>query len=198
MTLPIIRSKPVYVPLAWDPEGRTHLLAAHGDGGGRLLQLLAESPHRSVAVRYARDQQGGSDWSAPLAQAAAGACATFDTIPELIDGLRADLQAARMGLRLYLAGSERFVWDVSRIAAGLGLCADEIRREHCGSQARAVYCVHCKTIAPEVRTNVLTCPGCARSLMVRDHYSPRLAAYMGFQVDAEVPGAVPRVENAYA
>jgi hypothetical protein len=33
--------------------------------------------------------------------------------------------------------------------------------------------------------------------MVRDHYSRRLAAYMGFQVDAEAPGMIPRIESVY-
>jgi predicted RNA-binding Zn-ribbon protein involved in translation (DUF1610 family) len=102
-----------------------------------------------------------------------------------------------MGLRLYLAGSERFLWRASAIATTAGLCADEIRREHVGSQARAVYCVHCKIIEPHVTTNILICPGCARTLMVRDHYSARLAAYMGFQVDAEAPGAIPVIETLY-
>lgn len=197
-TLPIIHSKPSYVPLAWDPEGRTHVLAAQGDGGERLLRLLAVSPRHPIAVRYAPDPLAASDWSAPLAQAAAGTYMAFDSVAALLDGLRVDFEAGRMGLRLYLAGSEHFVWSASRIAASFGLCADEIRREHCGSQARAVYCVHCKTIAQQVRTNVVTCPGCARNLMVRDHYSARLVAYMGFQIDAEVPGALPAIESPYA
>ena len=31
----------------------------------------------------------------------------------------------------------------------------------------------------------------ARSLFVRDHFSRRLAAFMGVKVDAEVPGEIP-------
>ncbi len=197
MTLSIIRSKPSYAPLAWDAEGRTHLLAAHGDGGEALLRLLAAPPRAPIVVRYASDPLDASDRSALLALAAPD-YQGFDTIAALLDDLRVDLDGGRMGMRLYLAGSERFVWTASRMAAGFGLCADEIRREHCGSPARAVYCVHCKTIAPEVRTNVVTCPGCTRPLMVRDHYSARLAAYMGFQVDAELPGTVPAIESPYA
>ena len=193
----MIHSKPSYVPLAWDMEGHTHLLAAHGDAGDCLLRLLATAPDASIIVRYAPTPDA-SDRSAKLARMRSSDYRSFDTIATLLDGLRADLAGARMGLRLYLAGSEHFLWSATRIAADFGLCADEIRREHFGSSARSVYCVHCKTITPKVSTNIVTCPGCARSLLVRDHYSARLAAYMGFQVDAEVPGTPPPIENIYA
>jgi hypothetical protein len=39
-------------------------------------------------------------------------------------------------------------------------------------------------------TNIVQCVGCERWLLVRDHYSRRLAAYMGVMVDAEVPGRI--------
>ena len=193
----MIHSKPSYLPLAWDMEGRVHLLAAHGDGGECLLRLLAAAPDAPISVRYAPDADA-ADHSAGLARALSKHCSSFDSVAALFDGLRADLARARMGLRLYLAGSEQFLWSATRIAADFGLCADEIRREHFGSSARSVYCVHCKTITSQVSTNIMTCPGCARSLLVRDHYSARLAAYMGFQVDAEVPGTLPPIESIYA
>jgi len=193
----MIHSKPSYVPLAWDMEGHTHLLAAHGDGGECLLRLLAAAPDASITVRYAPGPEA-SERSVRLARMPSNDYRTFDTIATLLDALRADLTRARMGLRLYLAGSEHFLWSATRIASDFGLCADEIRREHFGSSARSVYCVHCKTITPQVSTNIVTCPGCARSLLVRDHYSARLAAYMGFQVDAEVPGTLPPIESVYA
>lgn len=198
MTAPIVRSKPSYVPLSWDAEGHTHLLVGQGAGAQALLRLLLTAPPGAVAVCYAPDQPDATECSAALAQSAAANYQEFDTFAALLDALRKDLADERMGLRLYLAGSEHFLWSASRIAAESGLCADEIRREHCGSAARAVYCVHCKTVASDVDTNIMTCPGCARSLMVRDHYSARLAAYMGFQVDAEVPGTLPPIERVFA
>jgi hypothetical protein len=42
-----------------------------------------------------------------------------------------------------------------------------------------------------VTTNIVQCKDCNRWLLVRDHYSSRLAAYMGVMVDAEAPGSVP-------
>ena len=40
--------------------------------------------------------------------------------------------------------------------------------------------------------NVTPCPGCGAQLFVRDHFSRRLAAFMGVKVDAEAPGEFPR------
>lgn len=193
----MIHSKPVYVPLAWDVGGTTHLLVAHAEGGEALLQLLNVPPDTPIAVRYASEPLDNANHSTRLARAAPGTFQNFDSVSTLLDSLRAELATSRMGLRLYLAGSERFLWRASGIATAAGLCADEIQREHAGSRARAVYCVHCKIIEPQVTTNVLTCPGCGRTLMVRDHYSARLAAYMGFQVDAEAPGTIPATETLY-
>lgn len=194
----MIHSKPIYTPLAWDTQGRTHLLAAHGAGGEKVLNLLSAPPRGPIAVFYAHEPADGPDFSARLARTASDTFETFASIATLSEALRAALLAARMGLRLYLAGSERFLWSASNLAASLGVCPDEIRREHVGSLARAVYCVHCKAITPQVTTNIVACSSCARTLMVRDHYSARLAAYMGFQVDAEAPGSVPATETLYA
>ena len=194
----MIHSKPIYAPLAWDKQGHSHLLAANGAGGEILVNLLAVPPPGPITVLYAPEPADGPDFSARLARTATGTFETFASIGMMCEALRAALLAGRMGLRLYLAGSERFLWSASNTAASLGVCADEIRREHVGSLARAVYCVHCKAITPQVTTNIVACPNCARTLMVRDHYSARLAAYMGFQVDAESPGSVPAIETLYA
>jgi hypothetical protein len=41
------------------------------------------------------------------------------------------------------------------------------------------------------------CAGCGRHLFVRDHYSRRLAAYMGVMADAEAPGELPPIEEVF-
>ncbi len=66
-----------------------------------------------------------------------------------------------------------------------------------GSLARRVYCVHCRTATEDVRTNIVRCTGCERWLLVRDHYSRRLAAYMGVMADAEAPGELPPIKEVY-
>jgi predicted RNA-binding Zn-ribbon protein involved in translation (DUF1610 family) len=102
-----------------------------------------------------------------------------------------------MGTRLYVAGSESFIGSVGQIAAKYDLAGDEVQREQSGSPARRVYCIHCKASQENVTTNVIRCPGCGRHLLVRDHYSRRLAAYMGVMADAEAPGVLPPIEERF-
>jgi dimethylamine monooxygenase subunit C len=61
-----------------------------------------------------------------------------------------------------------------------------------------VYCVHCRASNEGVTTNVVRCGGCGRHLLVRDHYSRRLAAYMGVMADAEAPGELPPVREVFS
>jgi len=85
-----------------------------------------------------------------------------------------------------------------QIALEFNLNKDEIRSEELGTRARRVHCVHCRATTENVRTNIASCSGCARWLMVRDHYSRRFAAYMGVMIDAEAPGELPPVEELYS
>jgi hypothetical protein len=102
-----------------------------------------------------------------------------------------------MGTRLYVAGPESFIGLAMRIALEFNLNKDEIRAEQLGSLARRVHCIHCRVIAESVRTNIVRCSGCERRLLVRDHYSRRLAAYMGVMVDAEAPGELPPIKEVF-
>jgi hypothetical protein len=102
-----------------------------------------------------------------------------------------------MGTRLYVAGPESFMGLVMRIAREFNLNKDEVRAEECGSSARRVYCIHCRRSMENVTTNIVKCLDCDRWLLVRDHYSSRLAAYMGVMIDAEAPGELPPVKEAF-
>ena len=102
-----------------------------------------------------------------------------------------------MGTRLYVAGPESFIGLVMKIALEFNLNKDEIRAEECGTLARRIYCIHCRAVTESVRTNIVRCIGCARWLLVRDHYSRRLAAYMGVMADAEAPGELPPLKEVF-
>jgi dimethylamine monooxygenase subunit C len=54
-----------------------------------------------------------------------------------------------------------------------------------------VQCVHCKGVTEDVATDPFQCSHCGLHLFVRDHYSRRLAAFQGVNIDAEDPGLVP-------
>ena len=96
-----------------------------------------------------------------------------------------------MGLQLYLAGTEGLIGQGQYEAMAAGIPYRSIQTEHRGSLARRVQCVHCKGITESVRTDPFACVHCGLHLFVRDHYSRRIAAFQGVNIDAEAPGTVP-------
>jgi hypothetical protein len=109
----------------------------------------------------------------------------------LEEALRECLADARVGVRLYLTGEEGFVRRGARVAREAGLLADEVQTEVAHVEGFRVWCAHCKAVGEGLRTAVAPCPGCGRQLHVYHHFSRRIGAYMGFQIDAEVPGELP-------
>jgi len=202
-----IKSKPVYAPLRADPRGRYHLMLGLGVGEVALLRVLREM-QESALEGLARTRvlllpaPAVGDASAaearreierlPLQEMRA-----FPDVPSLLGEFKSVLVDSLMGTRLYVAGPESFIGLAMKIALEFNLNKDEIRAEELGTQARRVYCIHCRTTAESVRTNIVRCPGCERWLLVRDHYSRRLAAYMGVMVDAEAPGALPPIKEVF-
>jgi NAD(P)H-flavin reductase len=198
-----IRSKPVYVPLSPDTGGRHHLLVGHGVGISPLLNLVEGLAASGASDRASRQMLYVTDASAPdgadrVAKADVAEARVFPDTSRLLAGLRETLSGARMGLRLYVAGPEAFMGQIMTLALEFNLNKDEIRAEECGSLARRVHCVHCKTVTEDVTTNIVECTNCHRWLIVRDHYSRRFAAYMGVMVDAEAPGERPDVKVVFA
>ena len=197
-----IKSKPVYAPLAPDIGGRHHILVGHGVGGEPLLRVIvalrdADSAKGSRRLLYVSDADAPPDALGNVKAADVADVRSFTTASALLEYLRAVFDASLMGTRLYVAGPEAFMGLVMRLAAEFNLNRDEIRAEECGSGARRVHCIHCRTATENVRTNITQCSGCARWLIVRDHYSRRFAAYMGVMVDAEAPGELPEIREVF-
>jgi hypothetical protein len=184
---PAVKSQPAYAPLAADPSGRRHLLVAEPDGLEAVVRVLDELGPGAAPVEV---YWLGSVPEA-LSKRVAVCVRAFDDFERLRFALAQRLATAGMGLRLYLSGREAFLWQASVPAREAGLLEDEIRREACGSPARRVFCVHCRTISEEVTTNPAACTGCGLLLEVRDHFSRALAAYAGVCVNAEDPSEVP-------
>jgi dimethylamine monooxygenase subunit C len=205
-----IKSKPVYAPLQADTRGRFHLMVGMGVGAAPLLRVLAEMKTaaaqslqhtRVLYVPEAANAQDDLSGAAPELQqfraADVGTVRAFNATPALLEQFRATLQESLMGTRLYVAGPESFIGLVMKIALAFNLNKDEIRAEECGTLARRIYCIHCRATTEGVRTNIVQCVGCARWLLVRDHYSRRLAAYMGVMADAEAPGELPPLKEVF-
>jgi ferredoxin-NADP reductase len=207
-----IKSKPVYAPLQADAGGRYHLMLGMGVGAAPLLRVIAEmqmsaaNALKNTRVLYVPEGRGANaaaGQSSPMPElerfsaAAVHAVQAFPGTPALLDEFRSTLEKSLMGTRLYVAGPESFIGLVMKIALEFNLNKDEIRAEECGTSARRVYCIHCRATTENVRTNIVRCIECQRWLLVRDHYSRRLAAYMGVMVDAEVPGELPPLEEVF-
>lgn len=172
-----IKSRPLYRPLRPDAQGRAHLLLC--DGPGAPAAALDEPAAFDRVETWTLGGNGFADQGAMLA------------------ALRARLDGESVGLRLYAAGAEPFLWDVAAVARQAGMGAGEVFLCHAGTLRRRVQCVHCKTMLEGVTASLAACPGCGATLFVRDHFSARLSAFMGVRVDAEVPGELPEAEELY-
>ncbi len=179
-----IKSRPVYTGLTIDPNARRHLFALEGKGVDAL--------HDQVKI-HGPDFLKVSDILSvgPLATVQADIMWSAPTIPVLLNRLRINLINAKMGTRLYLAGTEGFIGQAMKVALDQDIDFNSILTEHRGSRARRVQCVHCKGITDDVKTSPCVCTHCGLNLLVRDHYSRRLAAFQGVCIDAEEPGTAP-------
>jgi len=207
-----IKSKPVYAPLQADMRGRYHLMLGMGVGAAPLLRVIDEMQSaaagvlKNTRVLYVSDggaaaaATGQGNAAAEIERFTAAAVAdvqAFRATSALLEEFRSTLGKSLMGTRLYVAGPESFIGLVMKIALEFNLNKDEIRAEECGTLARRVYCIHCRATTETVRTNIVQCIACDRWLLVRDHYSRRLAAYMGVMVDAEAPGELPPLKEVF-
>ena len=197
-----IKSKPVYAPLRADLGGRYHLMLGMGPGADALLRVLAEIQGSTLpALQKTRvllvPDAGAPLTTAPFDHLGLSLVSPFPDTGSLLAAFRLVLDESLMGTRLYVAGPESFIGLAMKIALEFDLNKDEIRAEEVGTLARRVYCIHCRATTENVRNNIVTCTGCARWLLVRDHYSRRLAAYMGVMADAEAPGELPHIKEVY-
>lgn len=187
------KSRPTYAPITLDATGRRHLIVADGP------QIPSEAFATGVSADLFDEcwTIAGHSRALPGAERGLSRWHEFRSSNHLLSALRRRLGEEKMGFRLYALGSEGFLWDVRAAAAAVGMNREEVQLMHVGSAARRVFCNHCRTITEGVTTNIVVCKGCAANLFVRDHFSRRLNAFAGFQVDAEEPGAIPEIKEIY-
>jgi hypothetical protein len=198
-----IKSKPVYEPLRADTGGRYHLMLGSGVGREPLRRVLAQlrdaQPEALVRTQVLYVPAPGKPVHAAEHFEVDGLAAVrlFGSSGALLEDFRTLLEQSLMGTRLYVGGPESFIGIVMKLALEFNLNKDEIRAEECGTLARRIHCIHCRAITEDVRTNIVKCAGCGLWLLVRDHYSRRLAAYMGVMADAEAPGELPEIKEVF-
>ena len=198
MSVSRMKSRPVYPGLAPDLHARSNIVVSDKAGAAAVAELFAraDSAFAERTTVIVADSLADGERQA-IARSLAPATIEFhSSIAEGIARLRDLLAAASMGLRLYAAGSEPLIGFVVQAAADFAIDHLSIRTEHRGTLMRRVQCIHCKAFIENVTTNVVQCQ-CGVTLQVRDHYSRRLAAFLGVRVDAEAPGDIPATEALY-
>ncbi len=188
---PAIKSRPVYGVLEARP-GSAHLMIADGEGALAVAEVLAGRADMLAAahVIYVPGPNGVDMWARVQGLGAAQAYRA-PTIATMLPRLQRVLVDAHMGTQFYLAGSEGLMGQAEREIMGTGFPFSAIQKEHRGSTVRRVQCVHCKGVTENVATDPFVCSHCGLNLFVRDHYSRRMAAFQGVNIDAEDPGKVP-------
>ncbi|MDI9349671.1 MAG: dimethylamine monooxygenase subunit DmmA family protein [Candidatus Symbiobacter sp.] len=193
-----IKSRPLYTGVAIDHAASHHIWAVEGGGVSKLRAILTgDATHLLAASTILVTGDQAAATCEFYHQKQADSCHHMQTVQNLVTRLAVMLSTARMGLRLYVLGSEDFIGQVAATAQRQGIDFDDMRTEQCGSLARLVQCVHCKGMIDHVTTNIVPCPHCGIQLFVRDHYSRRLGAFQGVAVNAEDPSAIPTIEEIY-
>ncbi|GHC10829.1 hypothetical protein GCM10007291_04270 [Gemmobacter nanjingensis] len=194
---PSIKSRPVYGVLSPRP-GSSHLIVADGEGGAAVEALFAQAPEMKAKAHLIYiPGANGTDMSTVMAALGAGQYNRAPTYASVRSRIVKVLGDGHMGLQVYATGTESLMGQVQRDAMEAGLPHDAVQTEHRGSLARRVQCVHCKGITENVTTDPFVCSHCGLNLFVRDHYSRRLAAFQGVNIDAEDPGEVPPAEERF-
>jgi cellobiose-specific phosphotransferase system component IIA len=193
-----IISRPVYGKLSPQP-GNNHLLIADAEGAAAILDLAAAAPDGFFAgahIIYIPASAGAAS-SAALEALQPAQFYEGHSFASALPRLKQTLANAHMGLRLYLAGTEGLIGQAMQVALEAGIDHTSIQTEHRGSLARRMQCVHCKGITENVTTQPATCSHCGLLLLVRDHYSRRIAAFQGVCINAEDPSERPQSEEIF-
>lgn len=188
-----IKSRPVYGTL--EPrDGSAHLLIADAHGAEAILDVATPEMMAKAHIIYIPKGKDFEDKLRALNPAALYIGPSYAAAQQRLQKVLAD---AKMGLQVYLAGTEGLIGQAQNAAMTAGILHTAIQTEHRGSVARRMQCVHCKGITEDVETDPFVCAHCGLNLFVRDHYSRRLAAYQGVCIDAEDPGNVPSPKGIY-
>ena len=198
MLEPSIKSRPVYGKLSPQP-GVAHVFVVDAKGAEAVVDMAGNCPAgfftnaSIVHVAHEEDQV----FLHALRGLGAPVFITGATFAGIEPKLSEILASARMGTKVYTAGTEGVMGQTASLALRCGFELSAIITEHRGSAARRVQCVHCKAFTEDVTIQPAKCSGCGLTLLVRDHYSHRLAAFQGVCIDAEDPGSAPPSEEMF-
>ena len=197
MAAKTIISRPVYGTLSPQP-GKHHLFIADAEGALAIIDMAGKAPSGffdGAEIDFIPGPEGKH--IAALEALKPAQLHLPPSFASLLPRLRQTLTNAHMGLRIYLAGTEGLIGQAMQAALEAGMDHTSMQTEHRGSLARRIQCVHCKGITENVTTQPALCAHCGLLLLVRDHYSRRLAAFQGVCINAEDRSEIPPIEEAF-
>ena len=192
---PSIKSRPVWGTLA-PRAGSAHLFIADAHGAEAIVEVASAEPALMEKAHIIYIPKG-EDFGVALSALNPAQYHEGPTYAASVQRIRHVLAEAKMGLQVYLTGTEGVMGQAMNECIQAGIEYSAIQTEHRGSTARRMQCVHCKGVTEDVETDPFVCSHCGLNLFVRDHYSRRLAAYQGVRVDAEDHGNVPEAKGIY-
>lgn len=197
MAAKTIISRPVYGTLSPQP-GKHHLFIADMEGALAIIDMAGKAApgfFDSAEIDFIPGPDGRHIGALEALKPAQLHLAP--SFASLLPRLKQTLTNAHMGLRLYLSGTEGLIGQAMQAALEAGIDHTAMQTEHRGSLARRMQCVHCKGITENVTTQPALCSHCGLLLLVRDHYSRRLAAFQGVCINAEDRSEIPPMEEAF-
>ncbi|UCI07029.1 dimethylamine monooxygenase subunit DmmA family protein [Mesorhizobium sp. B1-1-8] len=197
MAAKTIISRPVYGTLSPQP-GKHHLFVADAEGALAIIDMAGKAPDGffdGAEIVFIAGPEGKH--IAALEALKPAQLHLPPSFASLLPRLKQTLTNAHMGLRLYLCGTEGLIGQAMQVALEAGIDHTSIETEHRGSLARRMQCVHCKGITENVTTQPALCSHCGLLLLVRDHYSRRLAAFQGVCINAEDRSEIPPMEEIF-
>ncbi|MET3999218.1 dimethylamine monooxygenase subunit DmmA family protein [Marinobacterium sp. MBR-109] len=179
---PSIKSRPKYQPPVLVDSAPLQVFICEPSALDQLMPLYAQcSPEQARLLLIGAADEAVSDIDP----------CTVEAMPERVQQLLAEVPVTT---RLYVGGSEMFLWDIRNQALKAGLVDEQIQLAPPVHRARRLFCTHCYTVTEGVETSPCTCDGCGRLLLVRDHFSRVHGAYVGVQINAEDPDEQPEQE----
>lgn len=191
-----MKSRPVYGVLALREDCGHHVFVSCAQGAMAVKRVLDEIVWSGLSLRIFH--MGGDSYEG-LLDGHVGLPAEKTADPgQFLPLVGACAEHSPAGTHFYLSGPEVFLWQVYQVLRERGIARDHVSMELLGSKARRVTCVHCKTMNEGVTTNPHLCKGCHQWLLVRDHFSRLMGAYVGVRIDAEEHGVVPAPEEVFS
>ncbi len=192
-----IKTKPEYDSLAWNQKAIRHVVISEGKGAVAVVKLFQQVRPLTPIDLLCVDDSDSKIYHGIIEKLLPTGIDKHESQQSVLTALTEKLPEYYMGTQFYVTGREAFIWAVVDVLKQVGVQDKNVMKEVSGTLARSVYCVHCKTVNYNVKQNIHTCTSCGLTLIVRDHFSRRMGAYMGFMVDAEEPGNIPESDEVY-